>query len=302
MPGPRLTDEDRERIAEWLSAGLGFAEIARRLGRPTSTISREVARNGTHGTYLAQRAQRAAADRTRRRRRASRAEPVTDESTRGFVDEFAPLLTATGMPRMAARVFARLLTADTGGLTSAELVDVLRVSPASVSKSVGYLEAMDLVTRQPDSTGRRERYLIGDDIWLRAWQTDTGAHRRLAAAARVGVTAFGADTPAGARLARMGEFFGRLSEQMGDSQVAECVAYDALTVLAALVHAGRPLPVTTLAAALDWSPDRTTMAIATIHSKPALADPLALQETEPDTYTIAVRPDRLSVAQRAALG
>ena len=57
MPGARLTHEDRRRIAAWLADGLGYAEIGRRLGRPTSTISREVTRNGTPGEYLADHAQ-----------------------------------------------------------------------------------------------------------------------------------------------------------------------------------------------------------------------------------------------------
>ncbi|MGS2586459.1 helix-turn-helix domain-containing protein [Streptomyces hebeiensis] len=41
MPGGRLTQQDRRRIAAGLADGLPYAEIARRLDRPTSTISRE---------------------------------------------------------------------------------------------------------------------------------------------------------------------------------------------------------------------------------------------------------------------
>ncbi|NUT46387.1 MAG: helix-turn-helix domain-containing protein, partial [Saccharothrix sp.] len=51
MPGGRLTDEDRRDIAAGLALGLGYAEIARRLGRPTSTVTREVIRNGGPGDY-----------------------------------------------------------------------------------------------------------------------------------------------------------------------------------------------------------------------------------------------------------
>lgn len=47
MPGARLTLEDRRQIAGWMTEGLGYAEIARRLGRPTSTISREVRATAT---------------------------------------------------------------------------------------------------------------------------------------------------------------------------------------------------------------------------------------------------------------
>lgn len=51
MPGSRLTRRDRRTIAAGLADGLGYAEIARRLARPTSTISREVTRNGGRAGY-----------------------------------------------------------------------------------------------------------------------------------------------------------------------------------------------------------------------------------------------------------
>jgi hypothetical protein len=304
MPGARLTREDRSRIAAWLADGLGYAEIGRRLGRPTSTISREVARNGTPGAYLPEHAQQAAGHRARRRKprpsEATTGEQAT-EVVRGFVDQFATLLAATGLPRMTARVFVCLLTADTGGLTAADLVHRLQVSPASVSKSIGYLEAMDLVVRRPDPGGRRERYVIDDDVWLRAWQSDTSAHGEIAAAAQQGIELFGADTTAGVRLGKMGQFFARLSQQMSGSMLAEPVVHDALTVVAALVHAGRPLTRTTLATALDWPRDRLAAALEAIHLHPAIADPLVLRTTERQTCTIITRLDRLSPAQRQAL-
>ncbi|GIG91440.1 hypothetical protein Pen02_63760 [Plantactinospora endophytica] len=304
MPGGRLTHEDRSRIATWLADGLGYAEIGRRLGRPTSTISREVARNGASGAYLADHAQQSAGHRARRRRPRPSETTSDEQSTemvRDFVDEFATLLAATGLPRMTARVFVCLLTADASGLTAAELVRRLQVSPASVSKSIGYLEAMELVLRRPDPGGRRQRYVIDDDVWLRAWQADTGAHSEIAGAAQRGITIFGADTTAGARLCRMGQFFARLSEQMSGSTLAEPVLYDALTVLAALVHAGRPLTLDTLATALDWPRSRLTSALDAIQLQPAIADPLALRTIGPDTYTITIRPDRLSPAQSRAV-
>jgi hypothetical protein len=88
---------------------------------------------------------------------------------------------------------------------------------------------------------------------------------------------------------------------MSGSTLAETAAYDALTVIAALVHAGRPLTLDTLAAALDWPRDRATAALDTIRRRPAIADPLALQAIGPETYTLTARPDRLDPAQRHAL-
>jgi DNA-binding transcriptional regulator GbsR (MarR family) len=305
MPGARLTHEDRRQIAAWLADGLGYAEIARRLGRPTSTISREVARNGGPGGYLPDRAQQAAGRRARPRRSARPTQPATVGRPAGperdFVEQFAGLLATTGLPRMTARVFVCLLTCDSGSLTSADLVRRLLVSPASVSKSIGYLETMELVVREPDPGRRRERYVIVDDVWLRAWHADTSAHASVAKAAQRGTVIFGAETPAGVRLGKMGQFFGWLSGQMSGSSLSDAVEHDALTVLAALVYAVRPLTADDLAAALDWPRRRVTGALDAIDRRPFIADPLALAPAGPGAYTVSPRPDRLSPAQRDAL-
>ena len=79
MPGRRLTSTDRQRIAAGLAQGRDFAEIAGDLGRPTSTISREVARNAGPGRYRAELAQLATVRRARRR------PPAPDRETPGAV-------------------------------------------------------------------------------------------------------------------------------------------------------------------------------------------------------------------------
>jgi transposase, IS30 family len=66
-PGGRyLSLEEREEIAVGVAAGLGAREIGRRLGRPASTVSREVARNGSGRGYRATAAQARAEARARR--------------------------------------------------------------------------------------------------------------------------------------------------------------------------------------------------------------------------------------------
>lgn len=301
MPGGRLTAEDRHQIATWLAEGLGYAEMGRRLGRPTSTVTREIARNGGPAGYLPERAQDATDRRARQSRRAKAAAPegTRTEAARRFVEEFAALLAATGLPRMPSRVFVCLLTSESGSLTSADLVGRLRVSPASVSKAIGYLEAMDLVGRRQD--GRRERYVIDDDVWLRAWQADTGAHAEVAAAARRGTAIFGSGTPTGTRLEAMGRFFGRISDHMDDSGLSREVVADALTVIAALVHAARPLTAVDLAGALGWPLQRASQALEVIGRRPVLSDPLTLEQRRGGAYAVTARPDRLTSAQRQAL-
>jgi len=54
MPGGRLTRQERQQIALGLADDLSYAEIARRLDRPTSTVTREVMRNGGPTGYRAE--------------------------------------------------------------------------------------------------------------------------------------------------------------------------------------------------------------------------------------------------------
>ena len=62
----QLTVAEREEISRGLRAGDSFRVIARRLGRAPSTISREVAANGSRQRYRACRAERRAAEKARR--------------------------------------------------------------------------------------------------------------------------------------------------------------------------------------------------------------------------------------------
>lgn len=83
MPGGRLTQQERQQIALGLGDGLAYAEIARRLERPTSTITREVMRNGGPAGYRADLAHRATEQRTHRRRQAAPRGPRRSRSPTG---------------------------------------------------------------------------------------------------------------------------------------------------------------------------------------------------------------------------
>jgi DNA-binding transcriptional regulator GbsR (MarR family) len=220
---------------------------------------------------------------------------------REFVERFVMLMVQTGLPRMAARVFACLVTTDSGALTAAELVQQLRVSPASVSKAIGYLEGLELVRRERDPRRRRQRYVIDDDLWLRTWVTDAQRHARWASTAQQGAEIFGAATPAGARLDHMRRFFAQLSNDMASGPITAAAANDALTVAAALLHARAPLTVDQLATALGWPMDRVTSALRDAEHYPDITDPVTLHCPAPNTYTITARRDRLSAPQRQAL-
>ncbi|MFC7877673.1 MarR family transcriptional regulator [Isoptericola sp. NPDC057391] len=213
MPGGRLTAQERQQIALGLADDLAYAEIARRLDRPTSTVTREVMRNGGPGGYRADLAQRAAQQRAHRRRPTThRGGPTAggpaspdDAALREYEETFTTLLMQSGLPRMAAAVLTRLYVADSGSLTAAELVDRLQVSPASVSKAVALLENLGLVRRERGD-GRRERYAADGDAWYQSMIAAARSNAALAATARQGVDVLGRDSPAGARLENMARF------------------------------------------------------------------------------------------------
>ncbi|WP_327142208.1 GbsR/MarR family transcriptional regulator [Nocardia sp. NBC_01327] len=223
MPGGRLTPDDRRRIAAGLAQGFGYAEIARQLGRPTSTVSREVTRNGGPGSYRAEAAHAATVVRSRRRvPRPKRVEkPLgTDEYGRApelvadFSAQFAELFARTGFPRMPAAVLARLYAADSGSVTAGELVRHLRVSPATVSAAVGYLEDQELIRRERDGGTRRDRYFVDESAWYRTTLAGARANELLAAKARDGADSLGASTPAGSRLLGMSEYLEKVGLDM----------------------------------------------------------------------------------------
>ncbi|MFG2288138.1 helix-turn-helix domain-containing protein [Streptomyces sp. NPDC048595] len=222
MPGGRLTSEDRQHIATGLAEGLGYAEIGRSLGRPASTIMREVTRNGGPDDYGANQAHEATRHRARRRKQAQPpAPPVSDgghgrdpQAVREFTESFTTLLEQQGLPRMAARVLVCLYITDSGTLTAADLVQRLRVSPASVSHAVTFLEQQGIIRRERTPGERRERYVIDDEIWLRSTLAAVQMNEALVVASQRGAEILGVATPAGARFGSSAEFLLLVSEAL----------------------------------------------------------------------------------------
>ncbi|MFE9170695.1 GbsR/MarR family transcriptional regulator [Streptomyces kebangsaanensis] len=129
------------------------------------------------------------------------------EAVSRFVEHFAAQLVEAGVPRMPARVFAALLASDSGTLTSAELGERLRISPAAVSGAVRYLSQVHLVSREREPGSRRERYRVHSNQWYEALTSRDAIIKRWEDALREGVASLGAQTPAGRRLAETLEFF-----------------------------------------------------------------------------------------------
>ncbi|GAA2436184.1 helix-turn-helix domain-containing protein [Streptomyces lavendulocolor] len=222
MPGGRLTQQERQQIALGLADGLAYAEIARRLDRPTSTITREVMRNGGPTAYRADLAHRATERRARRRRQvASRgltaAPPQVHgrdaEAVREYEEVLTTVMMASGMPKMMSRVMACLTLTDSGSLTASELVQRLQVSPASISKAIAFLDSQGLVRRERDER-RRERYVVDDDIWYRSMMASARSTAQIVEIARQGVGVLGPGTPAATRLENVARFLDFVSESI----------------------------------------------------------------------------------------
>ncbi|MFE9427162.1 helix-turn-helix domain-containing protein [Kitasatospora sp. NPDC006697] len=221
MPGGRLTQQERQQIALGLADGLAYAEIARRLERPTSTVTREVLRNGGPAAYRADLAQRATGHRAQRRRHPAAPAPGAPaqphgrdpEAVRAYEEVFTTVLMQSGMPKMMSRVLACIYTTDEGSLTAAELVRRLQVSPASVSKAISFLEAQGMVRRERDER-RRERYIADDDIWYQSMMASARATAQLVEITLQGVGVLGPGTPAGTRMENVSRFLDFVSESM----------------------------------------------------------------------------------------
>lgn len=207
-----MTRQDRGRIATGLSEGRSYAEIARRLNRPTSTISREIGRNGGPRDYRPERAHQAAARRARRGAlaRSPGAEPQGHKVFEAE-EEAVEIAIEMGLPKMVARVLIRLWLSEDGRLTAAELSRGLKVSPASISMAVGYLTHQGLIRRERDPRRRRDIYVLDDDAWYHA--TVIGSRKTLEAAeaTKAAGEALGLHTSVGRRLARGAAFLERIS-------------------------------------------------------------------------------------------
>lgn len=228
MSRARLTERDRRQIAAGLTQGLGYAEIARRMHRPTSAVSREVNHNGGHTGYRPQEAHRAAIARAARGRAGTREAQVAPEPVGGglgpdpagvgaFEHRYCQTLIETGFPPMMARILVCLQLSESGILTTDELVDRLGVSPASISKAIAYLERLRLVRRETDSRTRRQRYIIDADVWDIVWRDQARSMSQWAAIITEGAHLFGPATATRARLDRLSRFLTFHHHEMLDS-------------------------------------------------------------------------------------
>ncbi|KQX45515.1 MULTISPECIES: MarR family transcriptional regulator [unclassified Streptomyces] len=141
-------------------------------------------------------------------------ETTGEEAVSRFVERFAAEMTAAGMQRMASRVFAALLASETASMTSAELAEQLRISPAAVSGAIRYLSQVSMISRERDPGTRRERYVLHNELWYETFTRRDQTLTRWEKVLDEGAATLGTDTVAGRRIAETAEFFAFLQREM----------------------------------------------------------------------------------------
>lgn len=132
-----------------------------------------------------------------------------------FVERFALVFAASGIPRMPARVFAYVLADDAETYTAAQLADGLRVSPAAISQAVRYLVQVGLLGREREPGSRSDVYRIYDeDVWSRIYSGQVEVLSRFEEAAADGVAVLGLDRQGGRRLDETRRFFAFMREEL----------------------------------------------------------------------------------------
>jgi predicted transcriptional regulator len=131
-----------------------------------------------------------------------------------FIERFAAVLVTAGFPPMPARVFTALLVADSGRLSSAELTELLRISPAAVSGAVRYLAGLGLVHKERVPGSRREYYRMPADIWHQVMTMRAQVLARWTALLKEGTDLVGPDTRAGRRMTGHAAYFEFLAAEM----------------------------------------------------------------------------------------
>lgn len=81
-----------------------------------------------------------------------------------------------------------------------------------MSKAVAFLETQSMVRRERE--GRRERYVVDNDLMHDSMMASAHSTAQLAETARKGVPVLGADTAAGTRLENMARYLDFVSESI----------------------------------------------------------------------------------------
>ena len=165
VPGPgRLTLADREEITIGLCAGQSFTQIAARLGRAVSTVSREVASNGGRDQYRAWRAHQRAREQARRPKSCKLACPQLAAQVATWLDQWwSPVQISTRlriefpgdpMMRVSHETIYQALYVQGRGELRRELARCLRTGrakrrPRGRAGRSGHIKDMVMISERP---------------------------------------------------------------------------------------------------------------------------------------------------------
>ncbi len=131
-----------------------------------------------------------------------------------IVERLGGALADLGMQVQPARVFAALLATEDGRLTSAQLADVLDISPAAISGAVRYLAQVRMIRRERTGGSRRDVYVVQDDAWHDVLVQKDNLYGPLVAALAAAHVRVGPQTRAGERMQLSVEFLEFVQREM----------------------------------------------------------------------------------------
>lgn len=133
-----------------------------------------------------------------------------------YVERFAGVLHAGGMPRMPALVFACLYAAEADSMSASELAERLEVSLASISGAVRFLTQGGIVLRERASGARQDRFRVDSDVWLTIMRRRDAELAKWQEQIRDGVEATGRGSRASGRLEESLPFFDYMRRNLTD--------------------------------------------------------------------------------------
>lgn len=132
------------------------------------------------------------------------------------VERLAMVMAETGLPRMAARVYAYVLAEDADRYTARELSEGLGVSLAAISGAVKYLTRIGMIGRERQPGARADSYTIDDDnLWAGVLGSEVGLIEQWEAAVAHAADVLG-DSRGGRRLKESQLFFTFLKEDLAE--------------------------------------------------------------------------------------
>jgi DNA-binding transcriptional regulator GbsR (MarR family) len=140
---------------------------------------------------------------------------VADQDLLRAVERFARTMEMSGMPRMAARVFAYVLAEGSDRFTAADLAEGLQVSPAAISGAARYLLDTRLLLREREPGLRSDLYRVyGDDVWSTIMAARLPILDHFILGIDEAVALVGDDAPGAHRLVESREFFCFMQREM----------------------------------------------------------------------------------------